>query len=120
MRCKEGKDCPSKCKDNEIIYNLGDQASNQCTDFELSSLVTEGRKRYKLDRDQWFCSNNHVVSGVGEGKQAQPCPECKETFEARLNAYVTSRLASLALDITNGVHRQYYKSGGVPKSISFN
>ena len=61
----------------------------------------------------------HVVSGVGEGKQAQSCPECKETFEAPLNAYVTSRLASLALDITNGVHRQFYKSGGVPKSISY-
>ena len=100
MRCKERKDCLSKCKDNEIIFNLGDQASNQCTDFELSSLVTEGRKRYKLDRDQGICSNNHVVSGVEEGKQAHPCPECKETFEARLNAYVTSRLASLALDVT--------------------
>ena len=52
------------------------------------------------------------VSGVGDGKQAQPCPECQETFEARLNAYVTSRLASLALDITNDIDR-------VPKSISY-
>ena len=120
VRCKEGKDCPSKCKDKEIIFNLGDQASNQCAHFELSSLVTEGRKRYKLDRDQWICSNNHVVSGVEEGKQAHPCPECEETFEARLNAYVTSRLASLALDVTNGVHRMFYKSGGVPNSTSFN
>ena len=93
MRCKEGKDCPSKCKDNEIIYNLGDQASNKCAHFELSSLVTEGRKRYKLDQNQWMCSNNHVVEGVEEGKQAPPFPECKETLEARLNAYVTSCLA---------------------------
>ena len=65
MRCKEGKDCPSKCKDKDIIFNLGDQGSNQCQDFE-----PEGRKRYKLDQDQWTCSNNHVVSGLGEGKQA--------------------------------------------------
>ena len=72
-----------------------------------------------LDQGQWTCSNNHVVSGVGEGKQAQPCPECKETLEARLNAFVTSRLAALATDIANDVHRQFYKSGGVPKSISY-
>ena len=119
MRCKEGKDCPSKCKDKDIIFNLGDQGSNQCPDFKLSTLVSEARKRYKLDQGQWTCSNNHVVAGVGEGKSAQPCPECKETFEARLNAFVTSRLASLAMDITNDVHRQFYKSGGVPKSISY-
>ena len=70
VRCKEGKDCPSKCKDKEIIFNLGDQGSNQCPDFKLSTLVSEARKRYKLDQGQWTCSNNHVVAGVGEGKSA--------------------------------------------------
>ena len=68
MRCKEGKDCPSKCKDNDIIYSLGDQGSNKCQDFKLSTLVSEARKRYKLDQGQWSCSNNHMVAGVGEGK----------------------------------------------------
>ena len=83
MRCKEGKDCPSKCKDNEIIYNLGDQGSNECPGFKLPALVSEARTRYKLDQGQWSCSNNHVVAGAGEGKAAQPCPECKETLETR-------------------------------------
>ena len=107
MRCKEGKDCPSKCKDNESIFNLGDQASNKCKHFELSSLATEGRSRYKLDQYQWTCKNNHVVEGVEEGKQAVPCPECKETFEDHVNAYLTSRLASLGLDAANGVNRLF-------------
>ena len=51
--------------------------------------------------------NNHVVEGVEEGKQAVPCPECKETFEDHLNAYLTTRLASLGLDVANGVHRMF-------------
>ena len=118
VRCKEGKDCPSKCKDKDIIFNIGDQGSNQCTDFELLSLVTEGRKRYKLDQNQWMCSNKHVVEGVEEGRQATPCPEYKETFKDRLNAYLTTRLASLGLDVTNGVHRMFYKSGGVADPLS--
>ena len=119
MRCKEGKDCSSKCGDTEF-FQLADQASNKCKHFESSSLATEGRSRYKLDQYPWICSNNHVVDGVEEGKQANPCPECKETFEDRLNAYLTSRLATLGLDAENGVNRLFCKSGGVPGKISYN
>ena len=46
-----------------------------------------------MDQNQWMCNNNHVVE---EGKQATPYPECRDTLEDRLNAYLTTRLASLA------------------------
>ena len=119
MRCKEGKDCSSKCGDTEF-FQLADQASNKCKHFESSSLATEGRSCYKLDQYPWICSNNHVVDGVEEGKQANPCPECKETLENHLNTYLTSRLATLGLDAENGVNRLFCKSGGVPGKISYN
>ena len=60
------------------------------------------------------------MEGVEEGKQAVPCPKCKETFEEDVKAYLTSRLATLGLDAANGVNRLFYKSGGVPGNISFN
>ena len=45
--------------------------------------------------------------GVEEGKEANPCPECKETFGDFLNAYLTSRLETLGLDAENGVNRMF-------------
>ena len=44
MKCK-GKECESKCGDNEIVFNLADQASNKCKYFEPSSLAMEGKRR---------------------------------------------------------------------------
>ena len=60
------------------------------------------------------------MDGVEGGKQANPCPECKDTLEDHINAYLTSRLASLSLDAENGVNRLFCKSGGVPGKISYN
>ena len=64
MRCKVGKECESKCGDNEYFFNLADQASNKCKHFELSSLATEAKRRYEFDQHPWICLNNHEVSGV--------------------------------------------------------
>ena len=69
MRCKEGKDCSSKCGDTEFFFNLADQSFNKCKHFESLSLATKGRSRYKLDQYPWICSNNYVVDGVEEGKK---------------------------------------------------
>ena len=69
-----GKECESKCGDNEFIFNLANQASNKCKYVEPSSLAMEAKRRYKLDQHPWICSNNHEVSGVEEGKEATPCP----------------------------------------------
>ena len=40
MKCK-GKDCESKFGDNSIMFNLADQASNNCKYFETLSLAME-------------------------------------------------------------------------------
>ena len=93
MKCPEGKKCSSKCGDT-IYFQLADQGSNKCKHFKLSALLEEGRRRYKLDQHQWICSNNHVVEGVEDGKKANPCNECKGTLKDKLNAYLSSRLAS--------------------------
>ena len=117
MRCK-GKECESKCGDNSTVFNLADQVSNKCKYFEPSSLAMEGKMRYKLDQLPWICSNDHEASGVEEGKEATPCPVCKESFEARLIAYLTFRLNSLGLDAEEGTNRLYCKAAGVPGPIS--
>ena len=116
MRCK-GKDCESKCGDK--VFNLADQASNTCKHFEIPSLALECRRRYKLDQYPWSCSNGHEVVGVEEGKEATPCPVCKESFEGRLIAYLTFRLNALGLDAQEGTNRLYYKAAGVPGPISY-
>ena len=118
MRCK-GKDCESKCGDNNILFNLAEQKSNKCEHFEIPSLATECRRRYKLDQRSWICSSGHEVSGVEEGKEATPCPVCKESFEARLIAYLTFRLNTLGLDAEEGTNRLYFKAAGVPGPISY-
>ena len=119
MKCK-GKDCESKCGDNSIMFNLADQASNNCKYFETSSLAMECRRRYKLDQYPWSCSNGHEVSGVEEGNEATPCPVCGESLEGRLIAYLTSRLSSLGLDAEEGTNRLYFKAAGVPGPIYYN
>ena len=58
------------------------------------------------------------MDGLEEGKQANPCPECKETLENHLNTYLTSRLATLGLDAKNGVNKLFCKSG-IPSKISY-
>ena len=116
MRCK-GKDCESKCGD--MVFNLADQASNTCKYFEIPSLALECRRRYKLDQYPWSCSNGHEVVGVEEGKEATPCPVCKESFGDFLIAYLTSRLTTLGLDAENGLNRMFFKAAGVPGSISY-
>ena len=118
MRCK-GKDCESKCGDNNILFNLAEQKSNKCEHFEIQSLATECRRRYKLDQRSWICSSGHEVSGVEEGKEATPCPVCKESFGDFLIAYLTSRLTTLGLDAENGLNRMFFKATGVPGSISY-
>lgn len=94
--------------------------SNKCKHFELSSLLKEGRRRYKLDQHPWIFTKKHVVEGVEEGKKvlSAKCLECKETFEDMHNAYLTSRLESLGLDAENGVNKLFCKSG-VPGKISY-
>ena len=119
MPCKVGKECESKCGDNEFISNLADQASNKCKYFEPLSLAMEAKRRYKLDQHPWICSNKHDVSGVEEGKEATPCPVCKESFGDFLIAYLTSRLTTLGLDAENGLNRMFFKAAGVPGSISY-
>ena len=114
-----GKECESKCGDNEYLFNLADQESNKCKHFEPSSLATEAKRRYKLDQHPWICSKKYNVSGVEEGKEATPCPVCKESFEARLIAYLTFRLNSLGLDAEEGTNRCYFKAAGVPGPISY-
>ena len=94
MKCK-GKDCESKYGDSDILFNLADQASNNCKFFETSSLAMECRSPYKLDQYPWSCSNGHEVSGVEEGIEATPCPVSGKSLEVRLIAYLTSRLRSL-------------------------
>ena len=64
MKCPKRKKCSSKCGDT-IHFLLADPGSN----FELSALVEEGRRHYKLDQYQWVCNNNHVLEGVEEGKK---------------------------------------------------
>ena len=109
MRCKVGKECESKCGDNEFIFNLADQASNKCKHFEPSLLAMEAKRRYKWDQHPWICSNMHDVASVEEGKEATPCPVCKESFGDFLTAHLTSILTTLGLDAENGLNRQEYQ-----------
>ena len=110
MRCPKGKQCESKCGDT-IHFNLADQGTNQCKYFKLPALLEEGRRHYKLDQLQWTCKNNHVIEGVEDGKKAPPCSICKETFEDKGLAYLSSRLSDLGLDARNGVANLFCKSG---------
>ena len=79
----------------------------------------EAKRRYKWDQHPWICSNKHDVAGVEEGKEATPCPVCKESFGDFLIAYLTSRLTTLGLDAENGLNRMFFKAAGVPGSISY-
>ena len=117
MKCPEGKKCSSKCGDT-IHFLLADPGSNKCKHFELSALVEEGRKCYKLDQYQRVCNNNHVVEGVEERKKANPCNECKETIEEKLNAYLSFRPSSISLDAGNDTAKLFCKSRQ-PASIPF-
>ena len=54
-----------------------------------------------------------------EGKEATPCPVCKESFGDFLIAYLTSRLTTLGLDAENGLNRMFFKAAGVPGFISY-
>ena len=87
--------------------------------FEPSSLAMEAKRSYKRDQRPWICSNKHDVAGVEEGKEATPCPVCKESFGDFLIAYLTSRLTTLGLDAENGLNRMFFKAAGVPGSISY-
>ena len=97
---------------------MDDQGANKCKHFKLPALSEEGRGRYKLEQHQWICSNNHVNEGVEDGKKTPPCSICKETFEDRGLAYLSSRLSDLGLDARNGTANLFCKSGQ-PASIPF-
>ena len=70
----------------------------------------EAKRIYKCDQRPWICSNKHDVAGVEEGKEATPCPVCKESFGDFLIAYLTSRLTTLGLDAENGLNRMFFKA----------
>ena len=71
--------------------------------FDLDQIT---RERYHLDHLSCYCSNKHVAKGA-EKVKAPPHPECGETFDARIHAYLATRLGQLSLTVKDGTSRRF-------------
>ena len=73
-----------------VLFNLGDQSSNKCKYFEPSEPA-------QFDKVDWICNAGHTTKGITEGK-ANPCGECGQTFDNRLEEFLSVRLRQLSRD----------------------
>ena len=91
-----------------VLFSLGDQQANKYKYFEPSELALRAQDTFKLDKVDWMCHFGHYVKGVAEGK-AKPCGECDQTYDNKIEGFLTSRLRGLARDIEEGydkLHRE--------------
>ena len=58
--CPKGSNCKDKCS-GKVLFNLGDQSSNNCKFFEPFKLAQKAWETFKLDKVDWICHLGHTT-----------------------------------------------------------
>ena len=94
--------CNDKCGE-KVLFTLGDQSFNKCKFFEPSEFARTAWETFKLDKVDWLCGSGHTTKGMSEGT-TKPCGECDQTFDERLENFLTIWLREVSRVVGERTH----------------